>query len=73
MIFVRGLVLLLTNETTFKIAGLSDPLSVTGTIMMAHAISGVMAALGGILLASWVGAAYALSGTGYPDRGSAED
>ncbi len=119
MIFVRGLVLVLTNETTFKIAGLSDGLyfigrgaffeyvsfplvmfivavavasfvlrrrpigramyivggnaeaarmmgvSVAGTIITAHAISGVMAALGGIFLASRVGAAYPLSGTGY--------
>jgi ribose transport system permease protein len=119
MIFVRGLVLVLTNETTFKIAGLPDVLhflgrgmilkyvsfpllmfivaiavasfvlrrrpigramyivggnaeaarmmgvSVMGTIITAHAICGVMAALGGIFLASRVGAAYPLSGTGY--------
>ena len=119
MIFVRGLVLVLTNETTFKIAALPDVLrylgrgtiftyvsfpllmfivataiasfvlrrrpigramyivggnaeaarmmgvSVAGTIMTAHAVCGVMAALGGIFLASRVGAAYPLSGTGY--------
>ena len=38
----------------------------TGTMTTAHAIcSGLMAALGGIFLASRVGAAYPLSGTGY--------
>lgn len=119
MIFVRGLVLVVTNETTFKVAGLppflyflgrgtiftyvSFPLlmfisailiasfvlrrrsigramyivggnaeaarmmgvSVTRTMTTAHAICGVMAAYGGIFLASRVGAAYPLSGTGY--------
>lgn len=119
MIFVRGLVLVLTNETTFKIAGIPDVLnflgrgmivnyvsfplfmfviaitvasfvlrrrpigramyivggnaeaarmmgvSVMGTIITAHAVCGVMAALGGMFLASRVGAAYPLSGSGY--------
>ena len=119
MILVRGLVLVVTNETTFKVAGLSPVLyflgrgmifkyvsfpllmfivaivvasfvlkrrpigramyivggnaeaarmmgvSVMGTMTTAHAICGVMAALGGIFLASRVGAAYPLSGTGY--------
>jgi ribose/xylose/arabinose/galactoside ABC-type transport system permease subunit len=119
MIFVRGLVLVVTNETTFKVAGLSPVLyflgrgtiftyvsfpllmfisailiasfvlrrrpigramyivggnaeaarmmgvSVTRTMTTAHAVCGVMAAYGGIFLASRVGAAYPLSGTGY--------
>jgi ribose/xylose/arabinose/galactoside ABC-type transport system permease subunit len=119
MIFLRGLVLVVTNETTFKVAGLSSVLfflgrgmifkyisfpllmfiaaivaasfvlrrrpigramyivggnaeaarmmgvSVMGTLTTAHAICGVMAAFGGIFLASRVGAAYPLSGTGY--------
>ncbi len=119
MIFLRGLVLVVTNETTFKVAGLSSVLSflgrgmvfkyisfpllvfiaaivvasfvlrrrpigramyivggnaeaarmmgvsVTGTMTTAHAISSVMAAVGGIFLASRVGAAYPLSGSGY--------
>jgi ribose/xylose/arabinose/galactoside ABC-type transport system permease subunit len=120
MIFVRGLVLVVTNETTFKIAGglpgvlsflgrgmivqyVSFPLlmfsvavavasfvlrrrpigramyivggnaeaarmmgvSVAGTITTAHAVCGVMAAVGGIFIASRVGAAYPLAGAGY--------
>ncbi len=119
MIFVRGLVLVLTDETTFKIAQFPDVLrflgrgmvleyisipfllfvvavvvasfvlrrrpigramyivggnaeaarmmgvSVTKTLLTAHAICGVMAALGGIILASRVGAAPPLAGTGY--------
>jgi ribose/xylose/arabinose/galactoside ABC-type transport system permease subunit len=39
--------------------------SVTGTMTTAHAICSVMAAFGGIFLATRVGAAYPLSGTGY--------
>jgi ribose/xylose/arabinose/galactoside ABC-type transport system permease subunit len=119
MIFVRGLVLVVTNETTFKVAGLpavlyflgrgmifkyvSFPLlmfivaivvasfvlrrrpigramyivggnaeaarmmgvSFVGTMTTAHAVCSVMAAFGGIFLASRVGAAYPLAGTGY--------
>jgi len=119
MIFLRGLVLVVTNETTFRVAGLSSLLSflgrgmifkyisfpllmfvaaivvasfvlrrrpigramyivggnaeaarmmgvsVMGTMTTAHAICSVMAAFGGIFLASRVGAAYPLSGTGY--------
>ena len=119
MIFLRGLVLVVTNETTFRVAGLSSVLSflgrgmifkyisfpllmfiaavviasfvlrrrpigramyivggnaeaarmmgvsVMGTMTTARVICSVMAALGGIFLASRVGAAYPLSGTGY--------
>jgi ribose transport system permease protein len=119
MIFLRGLVLVVTHETTFKVKGLSSVLyflgrgmifkyvsfpllmfivaiavasfvlrrrpigramyivggnaeaarmmgvSVMGTMTTAHAICSAMAALGGIFLASRVGAAYPLSGTGY--------
>ena len=119
MIFLRGLVLVVTKETTFRVAGFSGVLSflgrgmifkyisfpllmfivaivgasfvlrrrpigramyivggnaeaarmmgvsVLGTMTTAHAICSVMAALGGIFLASRVGAAYPLSGTGY--------
>jgi ribose/xylose/arabinose/galactoside ABC-type transport system permease subunit len=119
MIFLRGLVLVVTNETTFRVAGLSSVLSflgrgmifkyisfpllmfiaaivvasfvlrrrpigramyivggnaeaarmmgvsVLGTMTAAHVICSVMAAFGGIFLASRVGAAYPLSGTGY--------
>ena len=39
--------------------------SVMGTMTTAHAICSVMAAFGGIFLASRVGAAYPFSGTGY--------
>jgi ribose/xylose/arabinose/galactoside ABC-type transport system permease subunit len=119
MIFLRGLVLVVTNETTFRVAGFSSVLSflgrgmifqyisfpllvfiaaivvasfvlrrrpigramyivggnaeaarmmgvsVAGTMTTAHVICSVMAAFGGIFLASRVGAAYPLSGTGY--------
>lgn len=119
MIFIRGLVLVLTNETTYKIADFPDALrflgrgmvlpyvsvplllfiiavaaasfvlrrrpigramyivggnaeaarmmgvSVTRTLLTAHAICGFMAAFGGIVLASRVGAAPPLAGTGY--------
>jgi ribose/xylose/arabinose/galactoside ABC-type transport system permease subunit len=120
MIFVRGLVLVVTNETTFKVAGglssvlaflgrgmivpyVSFPLlvfiaavaiasfvlrrrpigramyivggnaeaarmmgvSVANTLKTAHALCGLMAAFGGIFIASRVGAAYPLAGTGY--------
>jgi ribose/xylose/arabinose/galactoside ABC-type transport system permease subunit len=119
MLFIRGLVLVLTNEVTYKVGTLSPflyylgrgtwfgyipvPLlmfslavlvasfvlnrrsigramytvggnaeaakmmgvSVTGTVLGAHMLSGLLASLGGILLASRVGAAYPLSGTGY--------
>ena len=119
MLFVRGLVLVLTNENTYKVKSLSSVLyyfgrgdivqyvsfplvmftialliasyilrrrtvgramyivggnaeaakmmgvNVSTTLIIAHAISSFMASVGGIVLASRVGAAYPLSGTGY--------
>lgn len=119
MLFVRGLVLVLTNENTYKVKSLSSVLyyfgrgdivqyvsfplvmftialliasyilrrrtvgramyivggnaeaakmmgvNVSTTLIIAHVISSFMASVGGIVLASRVGAAYPLSGTGY--------
>ncbi len=119
MLFVRGLVLVLTNENTYKVKILSSVLyyfgrgdivqyvsfplvmftialliasyilrrrtvgramyivggnaeaakmmgvNVSTTLIIAHVISSFMASVGGIVLASRVGAAYPLSGTGY--------
>ena len=119
MLFFRGLVLVLTNENTYKVKSLSSflyyfgrgdiiqyvsfPLvmfiiallitsyilrrrtigramyivggnaeaakmmgiNVSATLIIAHVISSFMASFGGIFLASRVGAAYPLSGTGY--------
>ena len=119
MLFVRGLVLVLTNENTYKVKSLSSVLyyfgrgdivqyvsfplvmftialliasyilrrrtvgramyivggnaeaakmmgvNVATTFIIAHVISSFMASVGGIVLASRVGAAYPLSGTGY--------
>ena len=119
MLFVRGLVLVLTNENTYKVKSLSSVLyyfgrgdivqyvsfplvmftialliasyilrrrtvgramyivggnaeaakmmgvNVATTFIIAHVISSFMASVGGIVLASRVGAAYPISGTGY--------
>lgn len=119
MLFIRGLVLVVTNEVTYKVGDLSPflyfigrgiffqyisfPLimfiliilitsyilkrrpigramyivggnteaarmmgvNVEGTLLTAHAISGFLASFSGIFLASRVGAAYPLSGSGY--------
>jgi ribose/xylose/arabinose/galactoside ABC-type transport system permease subunit len=119
MLFIRGLVLVVTNEVTYKVDTMSPLLyflgrgtlfnyisvplimfaiaiviawfilnrrpigramytvggnaeaakmmgvSVTGTLITAHATSSLLASYAGIILASRVGAAYPLSGSGY--------